>query len=846
MANFFTKIKNVFGNPQTSIMTNLTNTNLSLNSSLTMGIDELKKYYQEIYINDKTSDSARNSSILSYIEPIKESLIQNKVDNSKLYQIAPEIENAATILIPSILSPNNLSVIKGLDFIINNDEIRPSVKTDIIKILNNHFNNNLKLYERLTKWIKSALIDDGAKAILILPPHVIKNMKEEAVSVPATESLSDFIYNLVSKDSHDIFGKNNISYSVESLSDISNEIPNINTELYNAALEELNNTISEFNLNPLEKQKLTKSLNKYKDSFVSLEGLSALFKKLKEDNAFIVTSKINAIGANKTLSDRGIKKIEKEFDDLLSGKKSNIEYNKITSNDISYYLQSYYESEDDYPIIEELPYESVIPICIKNNPEKHIGYFVILDEEGCPLKIDINKTKNLDNYGSPEVDKLYRTLKANNSINNIFSSPRLNNTNFKEKVKKSVVNKVINSFIDITLRKALNNISLNSIDININNDIMSVMFSRLLKKQKTFCLFVPKNILFYLAFMHNDDGTGKSKIENIKFPLSLKMTFMITKLIGLIDASINRKQIEVELDEENSINHLEILRAIKNRLIQNRLTGFSYDPSKIIQSIAEKEVSIIPKNLPGVNNFSITENEKSSSYPRPDDALFEEINNMYILGLDVPPSVLNQLGENEFSRSVATYNFFFSNKIINYQNTIINFLSNLIIAYVKYSKVLKEQIANILKSSYGDNDEDDKDKSPNDIKYSEELLYKIISDIRITLPPPKIVHDKAHYEEIDSYIDIANKIVSEIFPDDLIGDRDYEDTYRAIKAYAKVVLLKKYLADLNVNSEFEIDELENIDIEEMISTKQIVMNINKALNDIKTKLSSEEEESSPY
>lgn len=865
MADFLSKIRKVFGSPSNAIISNLSDPKISINSSLTLDATELKKHYQDIYVSDKKDSTTKSASILSYIEPIKDALMKSKIDNSKLYQIAPEIENATTILIPSILSPNNLSTIKGLNFMINNEDIRPSVKSDIIKILNAHFNDNLKLYEKLDKWIKAALINDGAKPLLILPPQVLKGIKEESLET-STESLSSFIDKLNNNGNmHNIFQQNTISYSIESLSDIKNEIGSTNKDLFNTALEELNDALATIEAKPIEKQQLISHLYKSRENFISLEGLSQAFKQLKEDGALIISNRIDMIGANKILANKGINKIEDEFNDFMSGTPSKAKYKNTPFTDLSFHLMSPNEATDDYPMLEELPYESVIPIYTKNTPENHIGYFILLDSEGCPIKADINRD-DLNKFGTPEVDRLFRTMKTDNSMNRIFSSPRLGNTNYKAKIKKSVVNKVINSFIDITLKKALNNADINSVDINLNNDIMNMMFSRLLKQQKTILLFAPKSIIFYLAFMYNENGTGKSKIENIKFPLSLKMTFMITKLIGLIDASINRKQIEVELDEENSINHLEILRAIKNRLIQNRLSGFSYDPSKIIQSIAEKEISVIPKNLPGVNNFSINEEEKTRAYPKPDDSLFEEINNMYILGLDVPPSSLNQLGENEFSRSIATYNFFFSNKIVNYQTIIVNCISNMIITYVKYSKSLKDQIAEVLKNNIDPNEIDDKDntdkkqdeKSKEEItkendnentdesNNNKELLNTVISNIRITLPSPKIVYDKAQYDEIDKYIEIIDKITDELFPDELIGDRDYDDTYKMIKSFAKVTLLRQYLSDLNINTEFEIDDLENIDIETLASTKQIVMNIDKLLKDFKTKLAPEEEGSSGY
>jgi len=838
MADYLQKIRKIFGVPKNSLITNLSNPNNALDTPITMSSDELKKHYSDIYVSDVKSVNSERASILSYIDPIKSALLKNKIDDTKLFSIAPEIENASAILIPSILSPNNLKVISALNFMINDETIKPSIKSDIISILDDHFNNKLKLYSKLSKWIEAALIKYGATPLMIIPNEIIKKIKESSIVAVGEENLSSAINKMLKdNNSYNIFGQNDFSYSTEDL-----KIDTINNEMREFALEALNDLPSDLFLNSNGKKKASDILKK--KTFISVEGLSAAFTKLKEDDAFIVSSNINIIGMNKIARRNSINHIENEFQNFIEGKESKAQYKNESFVDMSMFLSDSNNNESDYPILEELPYESVIPIHMKNTPEEHIGYFILMDSEGYPIKGELKNTET-NAYGTNEIDRLYKTMKTDSSVGKIFTSPRLSQSNFEEKVKKEAVSRVINSYVDITLRKKLNYAGMVSVDVKLNNDVQSLMLSRLLKKKKTILLFVPKSIMFYMAFKYNNNGTGQSKIENIKFPLSLKMTFMITKLIGLIDASINRKRVEVELDEENSINHLEILRAIKNRLIQNKLSGFSYDPSKIIQSIAEKEISMVPKNLPGVTSFNISEEQKQSQFPRPEDDLFTEINNMYIMGLDVPPSTLNQLGENEFSRSIATYNFFFSNKIMNYQSVITEIISNLIITYVKYSNVLKNNIKEILKNNFSDEEEDNDENKMTDEKLSE-FTNTIIENIRITLPSPKIVYDKAQYEEVSSYIDIIEKITDNVFPDEMIADRDMQDTYKIIKSYTKIILLKQYLTDTNVSNEFMIDEIENVDIEEILNSNQIVTNLQKALNTMKKKLSSGEEESSPY
>jgi hypothetical protein len=325
------------------------------------------------------------------------------------------------------------------------------------------------------------------------------------------------------------------------------------------------------------------------------------------------------------------------------------------------------------------------------------------------------------------------------------------------------------------------------------------------------------------------------------------MTFVITKIMALMEAATNRKRVEVALDDDKGMHHLEILRTIKNRFVQSRMGGLTYDPSKIITSFVDRQVSIIPKNIPGISNFEIKDEPAPKQLPRPDAELFEEINNMYLLGLDVPPSSLNQLGENEFSRSIATFNFFFNNKVINYQTKTCNVISEVLCNYVKYSNKLKEQIIDILKEEKAKplNEEgnskpeklDSSDTITNeDVDNIDKLMNYIVSSIRIILPTSKLVYDQSNFEDLKRYIEIIEGLVNAKYPDEIIEDSELTDTFRSFKASCKSELISKYLNDSGAFEQFNIEALKEFDFSKAINNKQIFINMNKALKDIKIKI----------
>ena len=68
---------------------------------------------------------------------------------------------------------------------------------------------------------------------------------------------------------------------------------------------------------------------------------------------------------------------------------------------------------------------------------------------------------------------------------------------------------------------------------------------------------------------------------------------------------------------------------------------------------------------------------------------------MLILYLDVPPSAYNLLNENEFSRSVATNNLFFSRVISSYQRPVCEHVSSHVRTYTHMSETLKTKIKQV-------------------------------------------------------------------------------------------------------------------------------------------------------
>ncbi len=739
--------------------------------------DELKVFSEQVRIEGKQRKLVED--LPKMLEPLTADLQKKRIDNEKLIALAPEIDQAASILIPSILSPNDMRT-NQFNLTIKAETEDENTLSEITKMLLNVFNDELKLNSKLYHWLYATMFRSGAKPLFVLPSDLLP--KIDTLSKASIESFCQPI----------------------SLSSGSG---------YTAALESLSL--------PEGGRKLVGNASTIADTIEKEAGL------FFTDNLVVMdfstqqyTDKMNTSSARFTAS------IEELWDAPDTTDKESIERHKLPFINMNDFLKE--SDKSQYPSIIELPYEAVIPIIIEGAPSNHIGYFILLNEQGIPISATINdgdsdkEIENLNNTsGSKRIDDLYKAFYG--------SSYTAEQKKLSNDLKSQVVESVYSEYLDSALNEKLDDMQMGSFSIGLTQDVINVMFTRLMRHTKTSVLFVPNELVTYIAFEFNDNGTGRSKIDNIKFPLSLKLTLIITRLISLIESSVNRRKLSVTFDD-NIANPIETLQAIRKEIMKKKLHGISYDPNTIISSALDKELTVVPQNIPGIENFDISDEPNTVDYPRADDSLLEEINNMYILSLGVSPNSLNRFNEDDFAISIATNNLYMANQTRISQNVVSSCMTKLLKVFIKYSSKMKADITEILKASEVDQEND------SDPEVLAVRLKNVVNGIQFTLPKPNIAFDKSQFEQIREYFSIIDEILNTTMADDMM-DRDSQDDIKQLRAYAKRQMAMDYLHDNSAfGSDFKFDVFEEIEIEEILDVSQTMMNFKKASTALKEKL----------
>jgi hypothetical protein len=200
------------------------------------------------------------------------------------------------------------------------------------------------------------------------------------------------------------------------------------------------------------------------------------------------------------------------------------------------------------PLEIKLPPESVIPVFVPGFPEKHIGYFLVIDPEGYP----VSKDKKLNYF-----NEFGRILSPTNqaTMNQENNARAFSLFNGREDLIRRSATHTLNSFIDILEKNMLDSFKSGLVGDNVKitrkEEIYTIMLARSLSNQQTQLLYVPRELMAYFAHDYHPDGTGCSLLYDQKIILSLRTMLMYADTMGSIKNSIADSLYNVKLDPDD-------------------------------------------------------------------------------------------------------------------------------------------------------------------------------------------------------------------------------------------------------------------------------------------------------
>jgi len=324
----------------------------------------------------------------------------------------PDLELAASILVSSIISPND-AVHTSLHYKSDSVLVSPSTTFKIFNFLSKELKNKYNLESDIDDIVKESYITRGSYSRLFISDVKLNNIINSGLEDVSLESINDDIGDKISLESSDPELNTELGKYVSIVDDVS--ILNIDKE-YNKLLQDSNRVSDDTSIESI------KTAIKTRDK---KSNMKSLFKLLKSDS-------------------KPIDLVDMTGDEELNGERC---------------------------IVMKIPNEAVVPLYLSNDPSEAYGYYIMLDGKGSPLKrgVEINNggydpkkminslveksrsnlnsasakapaIKDIDKLTSDVIDNKLEKALLNNNKNNIYLNKEAKDRIFKVMLGRTLKN----------------------------------------------------------------------------------------------------------------------------------------------------------------------------------------------------------------------------------------------------------------------------------------------------------------------------------------------------------------------------------------------------------------------
>lgn len=728
-------------------------------------------------------------------------------------QMLPDMALGAQILVSSVTSPKDMMTLE-LTYKTPPGILPPTVLSSVVAAVREHFDNVYKIKNKIPRILDEVLFTKGSHVVAVIPENSIDEMinRNNAISMEAFYDALEIDRNSKLTPAQAIganlgflgAGRNGFDNSaVKSNIGLEKMAFSIGTE----SLEEVYKSYS------LQTHSFSQNLQYEAQTSGKFEALEGIFitdnpnvlrmpkieEKLRRDqiNARLginkAVSALEAYGAGQIkLDDRSLKNL------IYKPRKRGVQALQAFKTDNQLERRSI-----GHPLVMELPSESVIPVYTPGQEERHVGYFVLLDQTGNPVKSMNEK----DSFGEMSA----KLLKASNQTSNIVNRLKqlTEGLQCNEQEYTDVMVRVYGDMVEQDLLARLRNgIYSNSVALAKNTDYYRVMLSRVLQQQNTTILFMPADMVTYFARKYNQYGIGVSILDEMKILNNMRAIAMMANTILGIKNSIPRTQVEMQIDETDP-DPYKTAETILNEIARVNQTAVPFGasaPADIADYFQRAQYQVRVTGHPAVPETNITYSESNTNYSKVDTQLEENLQKRATMAMGLTSEHINNGFNQETATSVVANNLMLSRRVMIIQDQINPHITDYHRKLIRADEDLQEKLRDILFASYDQleiDEEEIAEKIGQDKANVKQLVIAhIINDfvegLEVTLPKPNTATVENQKTALEAYIELLDIAINaylseEFFTEELGGElsRSVDSIKKMIKAH----YVRAYMAE---------------------------------------------------
>lgn len=748
---------------------------------------------------------------------ISQEKMQDITDAESVMQMLPDLELGAQILISCILSPKDMQTVE----LIHNPPEKlfpPSVVSLMVNKIRDFLSNDYKIEPRLPLILRDILFNTGSYPVAVIPENSIDEIIN-GVEKTSMESLLDHGFLEKIKGSDNSFIKslgllgspnqNQNKKKLFSLENYSDEF-NLNSKDYkiNFSLENLENSRIENNelfklINEENKQK-----RNYEDSdlFTVTDNYAALsfpflLSKIKEESIY---GKLNSPTLENFTGRLSNKDIE-----LLLNRKVDYGVNFVKKVKTS---EQCFRSSVGEPLVMHFPSESVINVYVPGTTSESVGHFIVCDENCYP----ISRNSEVDHYRD-----LYNISNNNKNLmaSNLIDKAKTMNYGYRvgDDLIRERINYAAKTYGEIIendlINRLKNGVYGSSVKISNYTEIYRVMLARALKQQRTQLIFIPSELMTYMAFNYDNNGIGYSLLDKLKVINSLAIHLLLANVRSGVMNSIPRTKVDVQLDE-NTPDNLKVRSTVMHEYLQLRQSGNygmplgTSDPVAITEWANKAGIEFSFSGDPKQPDMKVDISEYNSNQPKADSDLIDELKRLRLNGIGLTPEIVDASNAPDFATSIIQESLLFARRTQQKQNEFIPYLSDHIRKLLLNSPKMIASLKDVIEDNFDSiiklllpesKDEkfnlDDQDKE----KIKSKLIKVFIEKYEVSLPKPDSLSITAKSDAFSVYMDSINKAIeyyisNEAIPEEYSGV-NMQDVLGSVKNMVIAHFARKWMSE---------------------------------------------------
>lgn len=835
----------------------------------------MRKLIPDIEGNSTQSKTLGNGRVdvpdPAYLQQIAGSIGQSTTDATSLLQLLPDLTLVMNLLTSAILAPKDLAS-SEVTFKVDRRAFRLPCSARMLDVIIDHFTNVYNIKAILPDALKDIIFRTGSYPMMVVPENSVDAMINGSMGY-STENYSTAIKPLLDSDgeyrSFGILGPGPNNNTIKSEGNVITIESASYAPLYESALESLH-----AGTRPPGRPETcyAKSLEAMAGRLSQITGAEFAKTVVISDNFNVIKTGPLMEAKRRTAVENAIS-LEAGLSNYYGGGGGYANYalggaqRQRTTFSRASVVQAIKTNEMlskpmvGHPLVMRIPSESVIPVFIQ--PDKHLGYFVLLDADGNPLKLanrkDIYNDLSTSNNGTGSSTQGASQMIQMTQNLSIGVNPRENPRDPAQMVR------IYGQLLEHELKTRLaNGVYGPNAKIDVSGEVYQIMLARSMKRQQTQILYVPGELMVYMAFDYAENGTGRSITEQTKIIGSMRAMLGFSNVMAGIKNSVSRQKVTLVISENDPDPGKTIARTMDEYTRRRNVTMpfVASDPADMISYInmAGVEFNVEGKGIP---QHKVDIEDKQTNRAKVDVELDNMLRDRHYMAYGVTPEAVTSSMSADFAISVATNNQMFAKRVITFQDQFTPFLEQLVRMISANSAVIMNLLREVVLSSVQDlkkamdsngdlqgRETVDRTKaqlttkkpnpadlimkspdrfntesvdqqifveypdpaqqgpqrilSPEESRLVDQVVFQFLDAVRVSLPRPDTATEEMQIKAVEQHADMLDKTIPYVLDAAFLGQSnlgEFAGHIEEIKAALKSLMMRQWMANNGIGTE---------------------------------------------